>query len=347
MKAILIPICLSAGLVCKGQLQKNGEHLLTFHTEGKFFHFNFKNGTRFDFYSTMFQHLNSQDSQENLVIEEEIKEQFSVNSQDSEIIWEKARNLHIDKAGDSTAGKNVHIVDTAFYMPQLNRYRRIWIYLPPSYSKTRKKFPVLYMQDGQNVFDNATSFSGEWGVDEALDTLSPSFGEMIVVAIDNGGVHRMSEYSPFDNEHAKAEGDAYLEFIVEILQPYINKNFRTKKCWKHNFIAGSSMGALISYYALLKYPKKFGGAGIFSPSFWVNPQLINVDPQQAKKIKGKVYFFAGMQESEQMVPDVLSVFEQVKKYSKAEITTVIRAEGKHSETTWREEFPEFYKWLKL
>ncbi|MFN2458421.1 MAG: alpha/beta hydrolase-fold protein [Chitinophagaceae bacterium] len=71
----------------------------------------------------------------------------------------------------NTANKNVHILDTAFFIPQLSRYRRIWIYLPASYNVSREKYPVLYMHDGQNVFDNATSFSGEWGVDEAMDTL--------------------------------------------------------------------------------------------------------------------------------------------------------------------------------
>jgi predicted alpha/beta superfamily hydrolase len=260
-------------------------------------------------------------------------------------IWVKPGFTMAEKPAGSTANDNVHIVDTAFYMPQLNRYRRIWIYLPPTYAKSRKKYPVLYMQDGQNLFDKATSFSGEWGVDEAIDTLGPKFGEMIVVGIDNGKEHRMSEYAPVDTEHGKAEGDAYIDFIVQTLQPFINKHYRTRKCRKHNFIAGSSMGGLISYYALLKYPKKFGGAGIFSPSFWIAPALLEVDPQKAKQIKGKLYFFAGMQESERMVPDMLRVFEQVKRYSKAEMTTVIRAEGKHSEATWREEFPLFYEWL--
>ena len=250
-----------------------------------------------------------------------------------------------EKPGDSTASRNVHIIDTAFFIPQLNRYRRIWIYLPPSYSKSRKKYPVLYMHDGQNVFDNATSFAGEWGVDEALDSMSSQFGEMIVVAVDNGGRTRMSEYSPSDNKYAKAEGEAYVDFMVETLRPYINKHYRTKKCRKHNFIAGSSMGGLISFYALVKYPKKFGGAGIFSPSFWIAPEFKDLPEDQAQKIKGKIYMFAGMQESEHMVPDMLQVFENLKKSSKAEIKTVIRAEGKHSESTWREEFPLFYKFL--
>src|SRR6476620_6566807 len=71
----------------------------------------------------------------------------------------------------STATKNVHIVDNSFYIPQLDRHRRVWIYLPENYSSLKKKYPVLYMQDGQNVFDDATSTYGEWGVDEALDSL--------------------------------------------------------------------------------------------------------------------------------------------------------------------------------
>lgn len=251
-----------------------------------------------------------------------------------------------NKPKQSTAGKNVHIVDTAFYIPQLNRYRRVWIYLPSSYATSGKKYPVLYMHDGQNVFDEATSFSGEWGVDEALDTLGKTNPELIVVAIDNGGDTRMNEYSPFDMEkYGKGEGDAYVDFLVNTLQPYIKKHYRTQKGGRHTYIAGSSMGGLISFYALLKYPKKFAGAGIFSPAFWITPQLKNINPHKAKKVKGKIYFFAGQKESESMVPDMLQVFEQMHRYSKAEMKTVIRAEGLHNETTWRHEFPLFYKWL--
>src|SRR6476620_2874820 len=250
------------------------------------------------------------------------------------------------KQREHTTSKNVHIIDSAFYIPQLNRTRRIWIYLPGSYSSSRKKYPVLYMQDGQNVFDEATSGFGEWGVDEALDTLKNKSQEMIVVGVDNDPVYRINEYSPYDMEkYGKGEGAAYLDFLVNTLQPYINKHYRTRKNASHNYIAGSSMGGLISFYALIKYPKKFGGAGVFSPAFWITPQLKNIDPKKAKKIKGKIYFFAGQQESDAMVPDMLNVFEQMHKYSKAKMKTVIRAQGKHNEATWRAEFPLFYKWL--
>jgi predicted alpha/beta superfamily hydrolase len=245
----------------------------------------------------------------------------------------------------STASKNVHIVDESFYMPQLDRYRRVWIYLPDSYHTSGKKYPVLYMQDGQNVFDEATSAYGEWGVDEALDTCSIQHKEIIVVAIDNGGDKRINEYSPFDMEYGKGEGDQYVDFLVQTLKPYIDKQCRTLKDEKNTFIAGSSMGGLISFYAILKYPKVFGGAGVFSPAFWITPQLKQIHPDQAKKVKAKIYFYAGQQEGDQMVSDMLHVCEQMKQCSGAKIKTVIRPEGKHNEPTWREEFPLFYKWM--
>src|SRR5690606_34099894 len=90
----------------------------------------------------------------------------------------------------STANAQVKILDSAFYIPQLDRTRRVWIYLPDNYASSGKKYPVLYMHDGQNIFDDASSYSGEWGVDEALDSLATGCIEIIVVAIDNGGEKR-------------------------------------------------------------------------------------------------------------------------------------------------------------
>lgn len=252
------------------------------------------------------------------------------------------------KEKDSTAGKNVHIMDTVFYMPQLDRHRRIWVYLPPSYCRSKKNYPVLYMHDGQNVFDDATAYAGEWGVDEALDSLSQRHGEVIVVAVDNGGDKRLNEYSPYDNPaYGKGEGDAYVDFLVQTLMPYINKHYRTKKGGRYTYVAGSSMGGLISLYAVLKYPKKFAAAGVFSPAFWLAPQLKEFAAQQAEKVRSRIYFYGGQMESETMVPDMLAVFEALKSEAKPEMTSVIRAEGRHNEKTWREEFPAFYKWLKV
>jgi predicted alpha/beta superfamily hydrolase len=250
------------------------------------------------------------------------------------------------KPKPSTANNHVKIIAKSFYMPQLDRHRRVWIYLPASYAHSKKNYPVLWMHDGQNVFEDSSSFSGEWGVDEALDTLGPKYGEMIVVAVDHGGSKRFNEYSPYGAEQfGKGEGDAYVDFLVKTLKPYIQKNFRVSKKVSSNFIAGSSMGGVISLYAILKYPKEFGGAGIFSPAFWITPGIKNAVIQKGKNVKGRVYFYAGKKESESMVQDMLVVFDALHKRSQARMTTVVRDDGRHSETTWRKEFPLFYKWL--
>lgn len=252
----------------------------------------------------------------------------------------------------STAGRKVKIIDTAFSVPQLNRTRRIWIYLPPEYDG-RVRCPVMYMHDGQNVFEDTTSFSGEWGVDECIDTLAATEGGTIVVAIDNGGDKRLNEYSPYDFSlssgnpmRISGEGDAYLEFIVNTLKPFIDRNYRTKRSKKHTSMAGSSMGGLITMYALLKYPKVFGGAGVFSPAFWVAPGIFDDIKAKGGRVKSKIFFYAGVPESETMAPLTLRAHEEMLKVSKSRMITVIRAEGQHNEQRWRKEFEGFYKWLK-
>ncbi len=175
----------------------------------------------------------------------------------------------------STASANVKVLTDAFPMPQLQRQRRIWIYLPPDYEQSNRQYPVLYIQDGQNVFDTGTSYAGEWYVDEALDKLFQDNGKTaIVVAIDNGSTQRMNEYSPWKNARmGGGEGAAYLKFLVETLKPYIDQHFRTLKGPESTGIMGSSMGGLIAFYGALQYPKVFGKAGVFSPSFWFSSEV--------------------------------------------------------------------------
>jgi predicted alpha/beta superfamily hydrolase len=254
----------------------------------------------------------------------------------------------------STASKNVQVIDTSFLIPQLNRTRRVWIYLPDCYNTCTKKFPVLYMHDGQNVFDDATSYSGEWGVDEYFDKLSSPARECIVVAIDNGGIRRMNEYCPYDfdlsslgaySQSNKGEGNEYVDFIVKTLKPYIDKHYRTAAGKKNTAIAGSSMGGLISLYAVLKYPTVFGAAGIFSPAFWIAPGISHDIRTKGGKVRSKIYFYAGKLEGETMAADMLKVYEAMRRVSKSEMQAVIRDNGKHNEATWRIEFPLFYQWI--
>lgn len=256
----------------------------------------------------------------------------------------------------NTASPRVKIIDTAFQIPQLNRTRRVWIYLPESYENSEKnyRYPVLYFHDGQNVFDDATSFAGEWGVDEFMDTTKARTS--IVVAIDNGGSKRLNEYCPYDfslkglglsgtDSLHKGEGKLYVDFLVNTLKPFIDKNYRTLKDKSNTFIAGSSMGGLISMYAVLKYPKVFGGAGVFSPAFWVGPKIFDDIKAFGEKVNSKVYFYAGKQEGEKMVPDMLKAYDEMKAVSKSKMITVVCDDGKHNEPTWRKEFPLFYKWI--
>ena len=246
-----------------------------------------------------------------------------------------------------TASTQVKILDSAFAIPQLNRKRRIWIYLPKDYYQSKKRYPVIYMHDGQNVFDEATSGFGEWGVDEYLDSIvAKGTKQSIVVAIDNGQDKRMNEYNPYYFKQAgKGEGNDYVDFLVKTLKPYIDKHFHTLSNKENTFIAGSSMGGLISLYAVLKYPSVFGGAGIFSPAFWTADGIDKDVNLLSSKVNSRLFFYAGAKESDKMVPDMQRIEKKIKTLSKSKTFEIIDPEAKHNEAAWRKYFPEFYKWI--
>lgn len=245
-----------------------------------------------------------------------------------------------------TASNNVQIMDKAFQMPQLNTHRRIWIYLPPGYAQANKRYPVLYLHDGQNIFDEYTSGFGEWGIDESLDSMiGNGTPACIVVGIDNGP-KRLNEYNPYNNERfGKGEGDAYVQFIAQTLKPYIDQHYKTLPQKENTLIAGSSMGGLISYYAIVKYPYVFGKAGVFSPSFWIAPQMDSLTKANAGKLSGKYFFYMGGKESEEAIPDMFNIVTELGRSSKSLILTITDPEGRHNEPTWRKWFPYFYKWI--
>lgn len=245
-----------------------------------------------------------------------------------------------------TASSQVQIMDTAFFMPQLNRYRSIRIYLPEGYANSKKKYPVMYMHDGQNLFDESTAAFGEWGVDECLDSLvRKKKPACIIVGIDNGP-QRFNEYNPYDFEQfGKGEGDRYLEFLVQTLKPFIDKQYRTSPAKENTIIAGSSMGGLISYYAILQYPGVFGKAGVFSPAFWTAPQIKNVTDSLSRKMNGKFFFYMGGKEGGTYISDMQEVQETLGERSQAMIYSVIDPESSHNEQAWRKWFAEFYTWI--
>ncbi len=245
-------------------------------------------------------------------------------------------------ARQSTASPQVQVLDTAFLMPQLNRTRRVWIYLPKDYASGQRRYPVVYMQDGQNVFDDATSFSGEWGVDEYLDSTGTP---CIVVAIDHGGQQRLKEYNPYSLDSLTGEGKKYAAFLAKTLVPYIDKKFRTQTNAKDRILAGSSMGGLISFFTALMYPDIFGGAAVLSPAFWTARPLAETVKEKAKSFKGKMFAYAGEKESAKMVSDMHSIFGLMQKKSKGMYKIDINTEGRHTESEWRKVFPKALEWL--
>ncbi|HEX8332028.1 MAG TPA: alpha/beta hydrolase-fold protein [Segetibacter sp.] len=257
------------------------------------------------------------------------------------------KDAYPNKPKPNTATAQVKIIDTSFQIPQLNRTRRIWVYLPKGYATSKKSYPVIYMHDGQNLFNEQTAPFGEWGIDEALDTLqTKTKKEAIIVGIDNGGDKRMVEYNPYDNtQFGKGEGDKYVDFLAKTLKPYIDKTLRTRKDSAHTFVAGSSMGGLISLYAVVKYPNIFGGAGVFSPAFWTAPSIYDAVSSTSWKSANKLYFYGGGKEGGLMIPDMEKMIKIVEGKGKSHLRIVKAPLGQHNEATWRKEFPDFYNWI--
>jgi predicted alpha/beta superfamily hydrolase len=258
--------------------------------------------------------------------------------------WEGA------SCGTSTAAANVRILSNTFSMPQLGKTRRIWLYLPPQYSDTSKRFPVMYMHDGQNLFDRATTaFGTEWQVDETLNTLATQGDKgCIVVGIDHGGGSRLDEYSAYRNaRYGGGQGAAYAKFIVETLKPYIDANFRTKSDRLNTAIGGSSMGGLISMYAAAEYQNVFSKALIFSPSFWFADSCYTQVQQRGKRFGMRYYFMAGTNEDADLVGQMNRMTTQLRGlgYTDDEVKTVYKADGQHSEWFWAREYGDGYKWL--
>ncbi len=260
-----------------------------------------------------------------------------------------------DIAGStSTAASNVKIMSNNFAMPQLGRTRRVWIYFPPDYETSGKSYPVLYMHDGQNLFDASTSFAGEWEVDETLNILAAQGKHVpIVIGIDNG-IDRIAEYTPWTNtEYGGGDGDKYIQFIVETLKPYIDQHYRTLPDRENTGIMGSSLGGLISHYGSVKYQEVFSKAGLFSPSYWFSDNIWSFTHTTGKQKEMWFYQLCGsnegsnLTESENVVNDMKRMNDSLVSlgFGQNNIFNKVVAGGQHNEKLWREAFGAAYLWL--
>jgi predicted alpha/beta superfamily hydrolase len=245
-----------------------------------------------------------------------------------------------------TAGPGVRILEPMRIAP-LGRDRTIRLYLPPGYETSGKRYPVLYMHDGQNLFDDATSYVGEWGVDEALDALAGEGLELIVVGIDHGGEKRFNELSPWPHaQFGRGENVPYTQFVVDVVKPFVDANYRTKPGRADTGIMGSSMGGIASHYALYARPQVFSKAGIFSPAYWTGPAIEAWTAEKSLPPDTRVYMNMGEKEG----GDMGRPFAPMSALVQADVAPgAFHAEvvpgAEHNERFWRDEFPKAVRFL--
>ena len=221
--------------------------------------------------------------------------------------------------------------------------RKAYIYLPEAYTnETAKKYPVLYMFDGHNVFfDSHATYGKSWGMKEYMDfTGTP----LIIVAIEcnhSPDFGRLKEYSPFDFSDPQF-GKITMDWFVNTLKPGIDKKYRTLSSREHTFIAGSSMGGLMSLYAVLKYNHIFSRAGALSPSLWTDSHAIERLIRTSFIKKDTVIYMdygeeelnshSGMRRTFRQTIDLLSDRHIL-------LTSRIVPGGTHCEASWEKQLP--------
>ena len=244
---------------------------------------------------------------------------------------------------------SVHLISEEFEMPQLNKKRKIWAFLPHDYETSTESYPVLYLQDAQNLFNEQAKY-GNWEIDKKLAVMSEyKIGKIIIIAIEHAEQDRIKEYNVGKTVLGVGQGKKYIRFITDTLKPFVDKKYRTKSEREFTGIGGSSMGGLVSIFSGLMYPEVYGKLMIFSPSLWVVPKMDFANIDFSEPGDTKIYLYAGGDESATMI-------EHVKKFKKSmiqndfvedkmKIKLSINMLGKHNERYWSDEFPKAIEWL--
>ncbi len=235
------------------------------------------------------------------------------------------------------------------YSPELDNERDLLVSLPGGYPAPDRLYPVLYMHDGQNLFDPATSFSGSWNVDVAMAAVSLDGLDAIVVGIPNMGRDRLAEYSPFEHPQLGAgRGDLYLDFLINTVKPLIDERYSTAKDREHTGIVGSSMGGLISLYAFFRHPEVFGFAGVMSPSLWITERATFSFVEDAPFSPGKLYLDVGDREGAHHVAKALRLKDLLEEKGYREGRDLMWVEeeiGGHHESAWARRFRDALPFL--
>lgn len=253
-------------------------------------------------------------------------------------------------AAESAPVAGLQILTPPLALSGLQRARTLRVLLPADYAASVRSYPVIYMHDGQNLFDAATAYAGEWGVDETLAELARDKGfAAIVVGIDHGGSRRISELSPWPNPNTGAgDGDRYLDDLVARIKPFIDANYRTRPEPASTMIAGSSLGGLASLYAIHRRPEVFGMALVFSPSLWISEQAFMHVGNSRLPAQARIYLYLGTAEDPEgkALADVerLHVLLRQRLPSAEQVTLSVVEGAGHSEPAWRAELPRALRW---
>ena len=234
------------------------------------------------------------------------------------------------------------------------RKRKAYIYLPDYYDKDEvRRYPVLYMFDGHNVFfDGEATYGKSWGMNAYMTwTRKP----LIIVAVEcnHKGNGRLREYTPVSFTDAKygnvrSQGKKYMNWLVNELKPYIDENYRTLPDREHTYIAGSSMGGLMALYAATAYNHVFRAAACLSPSLWVEPEKVLQIVKRAKIASDTVIY---MDYGSEELANHSAMLERLTDMSLCllgkgvNLTFRIVPEGNHSEASWERQVPIFMECL--
>jgi predicted alpha/beta superfamily hydrolase len=254
--------------------------------------------------------------------------------------WLPFKNIFLPK---------VELISNEFEMPQLNKKRKIWALLPHDYETSTDCYPVMYLQDAQNLFNENAQY-GNWEIDKKLAVMSEyKIGKIIIIAIEHAEKDRIKEYNVGKTMLGSGQGKKYIRFITDTLKPFIDKKFRTKSEREFTGIGGSSMGGLVSIFSGLMYPEVYGRLMIFSPSLWVVPKMNFTSLDFSEPSDTKIYLYAGGDESETMIRHVKKFQNNMIKNEfvedKMKIKLSINMQGKHNEIYWSDEFPKAIEWL--
>jgi predicted alpha/beta superfamily hydrolase len=224
--------------------------------------------------------------------------------------------------------------------------RDLVVYLPPGYHEgTARRYPVLYLHDGQNLFDPETAYQKgqHWRVGETADDLIARelIAPLIIVGIANTGVRRIHEYTPTaDRRLGGGEAAAYGRLIVEELKPFIDGTYRTRPGREATGIGGSSLGALVSLHLGLNYPAVFSRLALLSPSVWWDRRVILRSVRQARpKPSLNIWLDMGTAEGRRGLDDARALRRALTRAGWVEGQDLCYSEHRgatHSEAAWAE-----------